>query len=355
MDSPLGLIPTSLTVSALSSSPKEEGMVRASPRPALSSIPDDPSTPASQMSHFSSVSANTVDSTATAPAMVGGTAPSVASTDDGRAETDTDSRHRKSKSWSKRLFRPLMLKSASGSTSAPSTPNPANASSAGYSSDGLWRTTSRDSVTSNTSNDSAAYALSRRMSSTGFADRFVSMAGGTPLSRAQSLGTTAPSNNKQKKKPGHAASNSLGGGARRSQQRMLNGRVYGYRQANPFANVQDQEPEFVEWGHGGAGSVRSNNSTGSSMYAGVQSAGRVSVGHTGASGGGDAEEDDGSGVAWLRKRREARERERREKEAVRFSFRVLGLVLTWIVLGRGCCCFESQGGSRQDGGESHCR
>ncbi|CAG8643011.1 15584_t:CDS:2, partial [Acaulospora colombiana] len=80
--------------------------------------------------------------------------------------------------------------------------------------------------------------------------------------------------------------------------RMLNGRVYGYRQSNPFANVQDNEPEFVEWGHGGAGSVRSNNSTGSSMYAGVQSAGRVSIGHTG----------QGAGT-------EARERERREKEA----------------------------------------
>ncbi|CAG8764466.1 9119_t:CDS:1, partial [Acaulospora colombiana] len=248
MDSPLGLIPTSLAVSALSTSPSKSnnGVLGEETSPASAVMDQDPATPASQVSQFSSVSAstaNTVDSSATAPAatrssMSGGGAPSVASTDDGRAETDTDSRHRKSKSWSKRIFRPLLLKSTSTSTSAPSTPNPANASQ-GYSSDGLWRTTSRDSVTSNTSNDSGVFGLTRWGTSTGFADRFVPRTSGTPLGRTQSLGTTsapqAKSHPLPKKKPGHAASSSLGGGGRRNQ-RMLNGRVYGYRQSNPFAN-----------------------------------------------------------------------------------------------------------------------
>ena len=36
----------------------------------------------------------------------------------------------------------------------------------------------------------------------------------------------------------------------------LNDRVYGAKKnTNPFANARDEEPEFVEWGYGGMGSV----------------------------------------------------------------------------------------------------
>ncbi|KAH6918962.1 hypothetical protein BKA70DRAFT_1416966 [Coprinopsis sp. MPI-PUGE-AT-0042] len=90
--------------------------------------------------------------------------------------------------------------------------------------------------------------------------------------------------------------------------RMLNGRVYGGRGLNPnanlFANAPDAEPEFVEWGHGGMGSVK-----------GVKSAGANSKWQRlGASQ--DEDLDDGGGMSWVKKRKEAREqKEREEREA----------------------------------------
>ncbi|KAG6896968.1 hypothetical protein C0992_005029 [Termitomyces sp. T32_za158] len=90
--------------------------------------------------------------------------------------------------------------------------------------------------------------------------------------------------------------------------RMLNGRVYGARggaSANPFASARDEDPEFVEWGHGGMGSVRG------AEHAGVAVNGRwerlQSVRPT------DEDECDGSGMGWVKKRKEAREREARER------------------------------------------
>jgi len=118
--------------------------------------------------------------------------------------------------------------------------------------------------------------------------------------------------------------------------RMLNGRVYGSRRhsvnSNPFANVRD-EPEFVEWGYGGMGSVNgSSNSKYSVLATGTPALlshaqpQRVTVG--GGRGGaaratverqdavaGAVDEDDGSGMGWVRKRRQERERLAREKEA----------------------------------------
>lgn len=100
--------------------------------------------------------------------------------------------------------------------------------------------------------------------------------------------------------------------------RLLNGRVYGQRrhaafqQKNPFANVHD-EPEFVEWGHGGMGSNRSVG--GKANYSALQSSQKLSIGHV-ADGKGDPadDDDDGGGMGWVRRRREQREQERREKE-----------------------------------------
>lgn len=87
---------------------------------------------------------------------------------------------------------------------------------------------------------------------------------------------------------------------------MLNGRVYGSKRdpnANPFANVRDEEPEFVEWGYGGMGSVKGAKS------AGVSGAGWEKLG-------GDPDDDleDATGMAWLRKRREAREQKAKEEQ-----------------------------------------
>jgi hypothetical protein len=97
--------------------------------------------------------------------------------------------------------------------------------------------------------------------------------------------------------------------------RMLNGRVYGarkYRSSNVFDNIPDKEPEFVEWGYGGMGSVRSGG-----MWAKVQGDHKAFLGHTEERGragapAAEADEDDGSGMGWVKKRREERERQKRE-------------------------------------------
>jgi hypothetical protein len=116
---------------------------------------------------------------------------------------------------------------------------------------------------------------------------------------------------------------------------MLNGRVYGGPKrdpnANPFANARDEDPEFVEWGYGGMGSVRGGKHAGvvgaeadkdkeRTRWERLQSDGLV-VGSfaegekEGVGGVAGAEEgDDGSGMGWVRKRREAKEKAKREKE-----------------------------------------
>jgi len=105
----------------------------------------------------------------------------------------------------------------------------------------------------------------------------------------------------------------------------LNGRVYGarkhphYASVNAFANAPDHDDEFVEWGHGGMGSVRAGG-----MWAKVQSDQKVLIGHTeerGRRGTPTAPapptDDDGSGMGWVKKRREEREQKKREEEAAR--------------------------------------
>jgi hypothetical protein len=101
--------------------------------------------------------------------------------------------------------------------------------------------------------------------------------------------------------------------------RMLNGRVYGarknnHRSGNVFDNIPDKEPEFVEWGYGGMGSVRSGG-----IWSKVQSDQKNFLGQNGVRGrpGSPATEadDDGSGMGWVKKRREERERQKLEELA----------------------------------------
>ncbi|KAI0736791.1 hypothetical protein C8Q72DRAFT_767840 [Fomitopsis betulina] len=100
--------------------------------------------------------------------------------------------------------------------------------------------------------------------------------------------------------------------------KLLNGRVYGAKR-NPFANARSEEPEFVEWGYGGMGSVKSSGD-GASVWAKVQSGG-VNIGaHEQPSGpsrprpAGD-DDDDGSGMAWVKKRRQLKEQENKNNES----------------------------------------
>ncbi|ESK86753.1 hypothetical protein Moror_15171 [Moniliophthora roreri MCA 2997] len=92
--------------------------------------------------------------------------------------------------------------------------------------------------------------------------------------------------------------------------RLLNGRVYGAKRsahnpnANPFANISSTYPdnEFVEWGYGGAGSVRNQkDGVGGRVWNRLAQEGSM------------YQEDDGSGMGWVKRRREQREREAREK------------------------------------------
>ena len=101
--------------------------------------------------------------------------------------------------------------------------------------------------------------------------------------------------------------------------RMLNGRIYGARKHNSatvFDNIPDDQPEFVEWGYGGMGSVKAGG-----MWGKVQSDQKFSVGHSEDRGrpetphSGVDDGDDGSGMGWVKKRREERERKKREEQA----------------------------------------
>ncbi|KAF7323296.1 hypothetical protein HMN09_00110400 [Mycena chlorophos] len=169
---------------------------------------------------------------------------------------------------------------------------------------------------------------------------------GSPLARTQSQSSTASSAKRSIFSLGGSTSGSIKGKkpkpragslpnpfansvATKRGTRMLNGRVYGAKNAdgthNPFGNARDEpESEFVEWGYGGMGSVR--HGVGSSAWSRVQAggsnsttprtkaptSGAVHVG-MGVVGDGDEDGDDGSGMAWVRRRREAREREARER------------------------------------------
>lgn len=216
----------------------------------------------------------------------------------------------------------------------------------GFSASNLFRPNSRESTASNYSargsmsdsySDTASMRrfATRRTNSVASADGAAQRAAfrsGWPLKAVISeAGTSSTASSAQKKaKPLPAASVN---GTRRGT-RLLNGRVYGVKQSaalaaqmrtNPFGNARDEEPEFVEWGHGGMGSVRSGAVAGAkSDYSRLQSSKKLSVGAVDGEGQPDeADEDDGSGLAWVKKRKaqkekerlEAQEREKAEKDA----------------------------------------
>jgi hypothetical protein len=90
---------------------------------------------------------------------------------------------------------------------------------------------------------------------------------------------------------------------RGGKKKMLNGRQYG---RNPFSVVQEQDPEFVEWGYGGMGSVK-HGTAGSERWKAVQaSSSFVHKDHV-------DDNDDGSGMAWVKRKRQQREMEKLEK------------------------------------------
>lgn len=91
--------------------------------------------------------------------------------------------------------------------------------------------------------------------------------------------------------------------------RMLNGRLYGARRASEAAEAEKRrmaamEPKFVEWGHGkqggGFGSISQSKEGDGERFR-------------------DGDEEDGSGMEWVRKRRQERQRRESEEQARRLS------------------------------------
>jgi hypothetical protein len=78
-----------------------------------------------------------------------------------------------------------------------------------------------------------------------------------------------------------------------------------------FVTAKDEEPEFVEWGYGGMGSVKAGKQNGNTQWSRVQSdKAMMAMGGTGV----DDNLDDGGGMEWVRRRKEKKEREKREEE-----------------------------------------
>lgn len=97
--------------------------------------------------------------------------------------------------------------------------------------------------------------------------------------------------------------------------KMLNGRIYGKRLGDPPAPVSHApDPAFVEWGGimGDRGGGLGSNDPNKKSVIQDDRAGAASLGSNSRA---NEDEDDGSGLAWVKKRREARERQRRESEA----------------------------------------
>lgn len=204
-------------------------------------------------------------------------------------ESSTDLRpnakRKKSKKWGKRLFGPLLKGSAKLDSQSPLTD-------------------------ASQSNGCSAHEL------------------GFPLGRRNTTGSTEPSGRPRASLIGspltltRSAEGDGGATAPVRQQRMLNGRVYGARQTIPTTT---KEPVFVEWGFGGTGAVTS----GGSQYARLQSSNKLSLGTEATT----ADEDDGSGMAWVAKRRAAREEKaRKEKEAALEAERAKQVCPLYLVL-----------------------
>ncbi|TFK34838.1 hypothetical protein BDQ12DRAFT_331704 [Crucibulum laeve] len=199
----------------------------------------------------------------------------------------------------------------------------------------LFRSTSRESRNGNESDpgsSSSGWGLTRWTSAGTTGDK-ANSAVGSPLARTQSTQSYTSKSKRPSSTGGlfYTPSPSRSKAAApvkqntvRTGTRMLNGRVYGgpkrpQTNANPFANARDEEPEFVEWGYGGMGSVKGAKSAGVTGAGWEKLHGGASVGAKGKQAGGsgvdgDAEEDDGSGLGWVKKRKEERERKKKEEE-----------------------------------------
>ncbi|ORY24673.1 hypothetical protein BCR39DRAFT_600416 [Naematelia encephala] len=132
---------------------------------------------------------------------------------------------------------------------------------------------------------------------------------GTPSSHAPWLSPSGSSPGGGLSSSSHRRNSSLEpAGSSPQPVKMLNGRVYGSRRASEAAaaaarekeRLARMEPAFVEWGHGRSGG-------GGSSVGSVRSVDRL----------GGEDDEDGSGMEWVRRRREERQRAEQERERQR--------------------------------------
>ncbi|KAH7103843.1 hypothetical protein BKA62DRAFT_670027 [Auriculariales sp. MPI-PUGE-AT-0066] len=187
----------------------------------------------------------------------------------GGSMSDAETTRPRSKSWTAKLLKPLLPKKARDQLS----------DSLGFGSGlGMPRTTSRDSISSIGSNST--------------------WSGGSRSNRGRRGSTSSNAPLKPTIPLGPPLQPTTSG------QRLLNGRVYGAPRQESPERAKLTEPEFVEWGHGGMGSVQHTLAEGSAAadWSKVQGSAQTDT-------------DEGSGLAWARRRREQKEaRERLDKE-----------------------------------------
>ncbi|QRW26909.1 hypothetical protein RhiXN_01504 [Rhizoctonia solani] len=208
-------------------------------------------------------------------------------TDSGASTNSTEPETQSQKSAKRSKRNSLLRLVGLGSSSSTLTKRASTVSLPGSASivGSMFRTTSRESWSGEPSGYSSDNSVARRMSSP------LRPTSSRPSSGYNSFGAPLM----------HSTSD--GTGARPT--RMLNGRVYGARRARERLQPQpSMEPEFSEWGYGGMGSV-SNAGQYSKLQSNTSSLGGRAA---------DDDEDDGSGMGWVRKRKEKKEREEREKK-----------------------------------------
>lgn len=184
----------------------------------------------------------------------------------------------------------------------------------------LFRSASRNKRYSDDNDSSNEWELSRWNSvNSAQSAPAASLSLGRSLARSQNAKPPVPSSghssgNKRRPQSTGSATNGVSASnnkhTSRRGVRMLNGRVYGAPKlkSNPFDNIRDEEadPAFVEWGYGGMGSVSGRRAAGmgGTRWERLQSGQSPD----------EPSLDDGSGMGWVKKRKEARERGRAKEQ-----------------------------------------
>ncbi|KAI0345082.1 hypothetical protein BDW22DRAFT_1426782 [Trametopsis cervina] len=170
----------------------------------------------------------------------------------------------------------------------------------------LSRSTSDNTATKKPKKKSLFASLMGSDSSSGDAELWRTQSATADIRRTRSRESTIANENLRRTRS-NSTGVTPGQPRQRKQLKMLNGRVYGAKRnmngVNLFASARSEDPQFVEWGYGGMGSVKSAASVGNNKYSRVQGSAAL---------GSSNDDDDGGGMSWVKKRKEERERAKLE-------------------------------------------